>query len=415
MCFNSFKKILWFYGFTVFILAVSSARAKESVAFSGLVQGCKPPARCFKKFINKSVVPPGVVKIRILKQDPKTGEDVLHSLSTGYFISEDGILATAFHGVVDLTGEVSRHILFEDRGGIYAVTKIIALDPKSDLALLRAPKDYRLVRFYPPVGEGEEGSAGRPLNITGWLGNAVLNNKGQTGSQGFLTAFGFPSKSKTGTVLRAKMLNTVHTDPFYMIGRMSEIFHIVGMSGGPVFFEDGTLAGTMQASTGMKYIRITRVEHIIKLMEREPLSCVDDECITSAMNLLISEAERGDARAWLTLGNLFARQKMYTQAFKWYKESAEGGLAEAQYATGLMYFFGMGAPRDKLLAVKWFKRSSDQEFMFALYRMGRIYHVGIPGLIDPNLELAVSFYERAAKQGEHKSQGHLFELGRQEP
>ena len=171
----------------------------------------------------------------------------------------------------------------------------------------------------------------------------------------------------------------------------------------------------MQASTGMKYIRITRVEHIIKLMEREPLSCVDDECITSAMNLLISEAERGDARAWLTLGNLFARQKMYTQAFKWYKESAEGGLAEAQYATGLMYFFGMGAPRDKLLAVKWFKRSSDQEFMFALYRMGRIYHVGIPGLIDPNLELAVSFYERAAKQGEHKSQGHLFELGRQEP
>lgn len=43
----------------------------------------------------------------------------------------------------------------------------------------------------------------------------------------------------------------------------------------------------------------------------------------------------------------------YAEAEKWYRKAAEQGFAEAQANLGVMYFTGLGVPKDHVLAQMW--------------------------------------------------------------
>ena len=43
----------------------------------------------------------------------------------------------------------------------------------------------------------------------------------------------------------------------------------------------------------------------------------------------------------------------------WYREAAEQGNADAQYALGRMYYNGEGVPRDEAEAVHWFRMAAE--------------------------------------------------------
>ncbi len=49
----------------------------------------------------------------------------------------------------------------------------------------------------------------------------------------------------------------------------------------------------------------------------------------------------------------------YKEAVKWYRLSAEQGIAQAQYTLGVMYVIGKGVPQDYVLAHMWFNLSSS--------------------------------------------------------
>lgn len=50
----------------------------------------------------------------------------------------------------------------------------------------------------------------------------------------------------------------------------------------------------------------------------------------------------------------------YAEAFKWLKQSAEGGNKEACTLLGLMYERGRGTPLDSEKAKYWFKKAREK-------------------------------------------------------
>ena len=65
------------------------------------------------------------------------------------------------------------------------------------------------------------------------------------------------------------------------------------------------------------------------------------------------------------------------QALKWYKKSAESGLARAQSSLGEMYEFGAGTKKDFKEAINWYPKAAEQNDYKAMYRLARMYEKGI--------------------------------------
>ena len=61
---------------------------------------------------------------------------------------------------------------------------------------------------------------------------------------------------------------------------------------------------------------------------------------------------------------------------RWYRKSAELGIANAQYNLGYMYANGQGAPEDYVEAAHWFREAADQGEPRAQYSLGTLYASG---------------------------------------
>ncbi|MFC2715418.1 MAG: tetratricopeptide repeat protein [Kingella denitrificans] len=52
----------------------------------------------------------------------------------------------------------------------------------------------------------------------------------------------------------------------------------------------------------------------------------------------------------------------YAEAFKWFRQAAEQGVASAQYNLGVMYANGRGVRQDLHLSKEWFGKACDGGF-----------------------------------------------------
>ena len=72
-------------------------------------------------------------------------------------------------------------------------------------------------------------------------------------------------------------------------------------------------------------------------------------------------AQQGNARAQVNLGLMYYQgvgvPRDYQEALKWYRKAAEQGYASAQNNLGLHYCNGQGVPRDYVLAHMWINLS----------------------------------------------------------
>ena len=98
--------------------------------------------------------------------------------------------------------------------------------------------------------------------------------------------------------------------------------------------------------------------------------------------------------------------KDYPTAFKEFTESANKGIAEAQFNLGLMYGNGKGVPKNAKEAVKWFQLAADQGFAIAQSSLGSMYYRGDG--IPKNAQEAIKWFQLAADQGHASAQ---FSLG----
>lgn len=84
-------------------------------------------------------------------------------------------------------------------------------------------------------------------------------------------------------------------------------------------------------------------------------------------------------------------------AFIWFKNAAEQGRAESQYAIARCYYEGKGIKKNDELAFEWAKKSVDQEFTEAFCLLGDLYSHGRG--VKQNDERALTYYQNAVNGG----------------
>jgi TPR repeat protein len=148
-----------------------------------------------------------------------------------------------------------------------------------------------------------------------------------------------------------------------------------------------------------------------------------------ALQILLPIGERGDARAQLMIGSIYANgvgnlNENYEEAVPidlakavgWYRKAASQGNAEAQFRLGFSYDIGKGIPEDHTEAVKWYRKGADQGNADAEHYLALSYECGCGIAMDK--VLAVKWLRKAADQGDARAQhdlGVFYELGKGVP
>jgi TPR repeat protein len=96
----------------------------------------------------------------------------------------------------------------------------------------------------------------------------------------------------------------------------------------------------------------------------------------TALQLFRSLADRGDAKAQMSLGAMYnlgrGVPQEFTEGVKWSRRAAEQGNAGAQASLGGAYYEGHGVTRDYVEAAKWYRLESRPDGIFGRDR-GRSY------------------------------------------
>ncbi|MBI3707672.1 MAG: sel1 repeat family protein [Proteobacteria bacterium] len=103
----------------------------------------------------------------------------------------------------------------------------------------------------------------------------------------------------------------------------------------------------------------------------------------------------------------------YAASLREIRPLADAGVAEAQYALGIMYAQGHGVPRDLRQAVGWYTRAAQRGYSAAQFSLGFLYLYGAEDIsADP--AMAVRWLAAAAEQGNVTAQyllGRLYRVG----
>ena len=131
---------------------------------------------------------------------------------------------------------------------------------------------------------------------------------------------------------------------------------------------------------------------------------------TDAFEWYRKSAEQGFVDAQLALGLCYSdglgTEQSDEKAVFWYRKSADAGNAVGQCAVGKCYMNGKGVNRSPIDAVDWFRKSAEQGCPEAQYYMGYCYFYA-KGVKKSCLE-AVRWWRIAAGQGQPDA---LFEMG----
>lgn len=123
-------------------------------------------------------------------------------------------------------------------------------------------------------------------------------------------------------------------------------------------------------------------------------------------------ADKGNAIAQLCLGMDYyygrygrADKKDYEKAFKYYRMSAEQGLADAQFRLALCYDNGEGTTQNSQKALFWYEKAALQEHKAAIFNLAASYSNGIE--IEKNPTLAFYWFKKGAEIGSPDCQRQL--------
>ena len=118
----------------------------------------------------------------------------------------------------------------------------------------------------------------------------------------------------------------------------------------------------------------------------------------NAMRLIRPLAEKGNPRAQVAVGSMFAHGQGVIQdvseGLKWLGRATDQGDAYAQYMRGSIYRQGLIVPTDYAEALKWFRLAAAKKYVPALYGLGNMADDG-HGVQRDDAE-AVKWYRAAA-------------------
>lgn len=121
-----------------------------------------------------------------------------------------------------------------------------------------------------------------------------------------------------------------------------------------------------------------------------------------AFSLYGISAEAGYTRALYRLGlcyeNAVGTPRDTVEALKYYHEAAKGGSIEALLQLGACYRYGRGTECDESRAFSYYLMAAEKNNARAQYIIGECYLNG--EMVAQNMRLAISWFERAAMQGQ---------------
>lgn len=132
----------------------------------------------------------------------------------------------------------------------------------------------------------------------------------------------------------------------------------------------------------------------------------------SAREIWTPLANAGDANAQYALGYLYqygmGAPVDTTQAARWYEKSARQGDRDAQYALGTLLQFGDGVTQNFPQALAWFQKAAEGEppFADAEFAIARLYFRGLGVPLD--LKRAIEWLKKAS---DHNNPAAHFLMG----
>lgn len=137
--------------------------------------------------------------------------------------------------------------------------------------------------------------------------------------------------------------------------------------------------------------------HYVALLARATVAAGDGR---QAASLYTAAAERGDARAMVSLGRLYEVGKDVKQnlaeATRLYEQAAARGMPDGQINLAVNLFNGTGAPRDVPRALELLRTAAASGSALATLNLGTLYDKGVASPRAQALEL----FEKAAELGE---------------
>jgi len=128
---------------------------------------------------------------------------------------------------------------------------------------------------------------------------------------------------------------------------------------------------------------------------------------------VMAAAFEGDALSQLALALMYEQRESFTNAHRWLRRAAEGGIAEAQFKLGYSLTVGLGAPTNLTEAAKWYRAAATQNHAEAQYNLAVCLEKGLG--VKADLQEAFAWHSKAALLGDdfaQKALGVCYEKGR---
>lgn len=95
-----------------------------------------------------------------------------------------------------------------------------------------------------------------------------------------------------------------------------------------------------------------------------------------AFDCFSKAARAGEARGQNGMGRVLYARGEHEEAFKWFREAAQQGFANAQHNLAEMYEDGEGVEEDAEMAATWFRKAAEQDSPDSQLKMGMLYQGG---------------------------------------
>jgi len=124
---------------------------------------------------------------------------------------------------------------------------------------------------------------------------------------------------------------------------------------------------------------------------------------------LLRRAEACDEYAQYNVANAYSTgtgvAKDSAEAVRWWLQSAQNGIAEAQNRMGYLYEYGLGVPQDFREAARYFNSAAEQKLAVAEHNLGHMYQYGQG--VPRDYARAADLYGQAAARGLAPAQNEL--------
>ncbi len=169
------------------------------------------------------------------------------------------------------------------------------------------------------------------------------------------------------------------------------------------YLESNELNAMKLAEEGLKRMDIQILAEEYRQMQNESLKEI-------TLQKLQKYADKGEWRAQFEMGLINENNRNYDEAIRWYKMAAQNGSSGAMRNIGMIYYYGKEREVDYHEAYDWFMSAIRcASNTHAMYLVGEMFEKGL--YVDKNLQTAISWYQKAQRQGSADAGKRLQALG----